>query len=99
MNRYYLADERQYLNIHFGAPACSLDHFVRHRELAAAARGKAGSDAESKLTLPAGFGINLIGQFTSSTGLGIGAGIGAQPLAQGRSDRPVRRPAFLRTCP
>jgi len=61
LNRFYFDQGKPFLRWKLSAPANVLDNYILPQALVRRPR------------LPAGFGINLIGQFSSSTGLGISA--------------------------
>jgi FkbM family methyltransferase len=58
LNRFYVAAEHAGLKRRLAAPASVLDHFV------------STPSPSFRISLPAGFGINLLGQFSSHSGLG-----------------------------
>jgi FkbM family methyltransferase len=58
LNRFYVAAEHTDLKNRLATPANVLDHFV------------SAQSPGFKIALPAGFGINLLGQFSSHSGLG-----------------------------
>ena len=64
VNRFYCDDRRPELIRHLCTPANVLDKFVEARYLMAV-------PAMRTTPFPPGFGINLFGQFTSATGLGV----------------------------
>ncbi|MBU0753031.1 MAG: FkbM family methyltransferase [Gammaproteobacteria bacterium] len=70
LNRFYYDRHRPELKDRLAAPANVLDHFVP------------ASQFFTSLTLPKGFGINLLGQFSSATGLGVTARQTAHALAR-----------------
>ncbi len=70
LNRFYCDRHRPELKARLAAPANVLDHYVP------------ASQYFSALMLPEGFGINLFGQLSSATGLGVTARQTAHALAR-----------------